>query len=152
MKALVTSAFAVTLLISAFTVYYALRSDTLDGEPWALIDVTHPKIADRSPASNPSIVTVKPTSTAAPASGLKTGPATTSTQSVVAKVSATVEPSGSPALAETDATQNKVPKPVAAEAKGSRRPDAGIAILPAETGYGLGVGNLGPISKKAADN
>ena len=42
MKTLAATAMAITLFFAGFTVYFALQSDSLDGEPFATVEIEHP--------------------------------------------------------------------------------------------------------------
>lgn len=178
MRALVISAFALTLFISAITVYMALSSDTLDGEPYAVIAIEPPKKSFT--ASTPSAATPAASKAAEP---VREATVTTSQTADVAKT--TPEPAAvpQPVVDATSSTPTLTPTTAidssdddAIEEALARTDDATVTEDPvnrrttevarpvsttqdttadpffsAEPGIGLGVGNLGPLDPAKAN-
>ncbi len=172
MRALVISAFVVTVFLSAVTVFFAVRTDTLDGEPYAMIAIEPPL----APIQAAERQTTRPTSTVS--ASVESIPQPTPAQPII--TTSTPSPKSTPAPSVTsapkltpvnapdkDAKQNKATT-LADQATNTatlnRRPTETaqpIASNPesiadpffsAEPGLGLGVGNLGPLDPTPATN
>lgn len=171
MRPLVISAFVVTLLLSAFTVFLALRSDSLDGEPHALISIEPPKVAlQTKQVKTQNVVSI-------PAPEPVASAAQTRSPSRTPEVTQSPEPKLTPVTTQSD-TSTITSDDVEASARNAsesitettslatRRPTETaqpIATKPApaeddpffsaaEPGLGLGVGNLGPLPTVPSSN
>jgi len=155
MRALVTSAFALTLLLSAVTVYFALRSDSLDGEPYVSIPIDPPGAP--VVAARPKAVKVTrqpPPSVAVPASEpAETVPVETVAKTVeITPAAESAKPAG---VRTTGADEPASPVSSSAAIKpAGEAPEelSGPLLLPADQGFGLGVGNLGPLDTATTTN
>ena len=156
MKVLVTTAFALTLLLSASTAFLALQSSSLDGEPHASIVLQPPANKTASVKPRPQPI-VKPVAEPVAAVADDTAPAASATANVIetAKAEADSLPEQATEQNATSPSTVKKKQPVKPATSAQETVSAGAsgnALLPVESGFGIGVGNLGPIRELPASN